>query len=91
MSKRDNRLLLIDMLEGAEKILKYTLKLDYETFMDNEMVVDAVTRNFEIIGEAASRMDSDFKDKNPDIEWIRITGFRTRIIHEYFGIDYDIM
>ena len=59
--------------------------------MDNEMVVDAVTRNFEIIGEAASRMDSDFKDKNPDIEWIRITGFRTRIIHEYFGIDYDIM
>ena len=55
------------------------------------MVIDAVARNFEIIGEAANRIHPDFKNKNPQIEWIRITGFRNRIIHEYFGIDYEIM
>lgn len=54
-------------------------------------MIDAVARNFEIIGEAANRIDPDFKDKNPQIQWIRISGFRNRIIHEYFGIDYEIM
>ncbi len=91
MSKRDNDLLLIDMIEGAEKILKYTSNLDYVTFLGNEMVMDAVARNFEIIGEAANRIDSDFKVLYPQIDWLRITGFRNRIIHEYFGIDYEIM
>ena len=50
-----------------------------------------MVRNFEIIGEAANRIDSDFRDKNPEIEWNRIRGFRNRIIHDYFGIDYEIV
>ena len=91
MSKRDNDLLLMDMLDAAEKILKYTSNLDYDTFLENEMVIDAVARNFEIIGEAANRIGPDFKTTHPQIEWLRITGFRNRIIHEYFGIDYEIM
>ena len=91
MSKRDNKLLLLDMLEGAQKIQKYTSDLDYDAFLENDMVIDAVARNFEIIGEAANRVDPDFKDQHKQIEWLRITGFRNRIIHEYFGIDYEIM
>tara|TARA_B100000949_G_C14031276_1_gene345564 strand:- start:11 stop:310 length:300 start_codon:yes stop_codon:yes gene_type:complete len=79
------------MLDSAEKILRYTSELDYEAFIENDMVIDAVTRNFEIIGEAANRIDAHFKEKNNQIEWGRITGFRNRIIHEYFGIDYEIM
>lgn len=91
MSSRDNNLLLIDMLDSAKKIKKYTANLDFESFMANDMVLDAVARNFEIIGEAANRVEPDFKDLNSQIEWVRITGFRNRIIHEYFGIDYEIM
>jgi uncharacterized protein with HEPN domain len=91
MSKRDNGLLLKDMLEAAEKILKYTANLDYGLFIENDMVIDAVARNFEIIGEAANRIEPDFKIVHSHIEWQRITGFRNRIIHEYFGIDYEIM
>jgi uncharacterized protein with HEPN domain len=91
MSKRDNNLLLLDMLESAEKIKKYTAELNYDSFILNDLVQDAVARNFEIIGEAANRIDPDFKNQNPHIEWLRITGFRNRIIHEYFGIDYEIM
>lgn len=53
--------------------------------------MDAVVRNFEIIGEAASRVNPDFRNKYPEIEWNRLRGFRNRIVHEYFGIDYEIV
>ncbi len=48
-------------------------------------------KNFEIIGEAANKVPDDFKTGHPEIEWLRIIGLRNRIIHEYFGIDYDIL
>ena len=53
--------------------------------------IDAVVRNFEIIGEAANRIDPDFRTLNSEIEWNRIRGFRNRIVHDYFGIDYEIV
>lgn len=53
--------------------------------------MDADVRNFEIIGEAANRIDEEFRDKIPEIEWNRIRGFCNRIIHEYFGVDYKIV
>jgi uncharacterized protein with HEPN domain len=53
--------------------------------------VDAVIRNFEIIGEAANRLPAEFKDSFPEIDWNRIRGFRNRIVHNYFGIDHSIV
>jgi uncharacterized protein with HEPN domain len=91
MSKRDNILLLDDMLLSAKKIVRYTENLDYESFLSDDKTIDAVVRNFEIIGEAANRLDDDFKRSNTQIEWNRIVGFRNRIIHEYFGVDYEIV
>ncbi|MEO6346396.1 MAG: DUF86 domain-containing protein [Aquaticitalea sp.] len=91
MSDRDNELLLLDMLESAEKIQPYTTNLNFGEFLEQEMVLDAVARNFEIIGEAANRISADFKIKNPNIEWMRMTGLRNRINHHYFGIDHEIM
>jgi uncharacterized protein with HEPN domain len=55
------------------------------------MITDAVIRNFEIIGEAANRLPAEFKDLHADIDWQRIRGFRNRIVHDYFGIDYKIV
>ena len=91
MSKRDNILLLEDMLQSALKIKQYTDNLDYNAFISDDKTIDAVVRNFEIIGEAANRIDPDFRTNNPEIEWKRIRGFRNRIIHDYFGIDYEIV
>jgi len=91
MSKRDLILLLEDMLESALKIKRYTAKHDFESFINDERTIDAVVRNFEIIGEAANRIDPDFRTTNPEIEWNRIRGFRNRIVHDYFGIDYEIV
>ena len=91
MSKRDINLLLEDMLEAALKITKYTEDLDFDAFLKDDKTIDAVIRNFEVIGEAASRIDPDFKINNPEIEWKHLRGFRNRIVHEYFGVDYEIV
>lgn len=91
MSKRDKILLLDDMLQSALKIKKYTDNMDFSSFIEDDKTIDAVVRNFEIIGEAANRIDPDFRIANPEIEWTRIRGFRNRIVHEYFGIDYEIV
>lgn len=91
MSRRDIELLLLDMKESAEKILKYTKEMSFDDFLADEKTIDAVVRNFEIIGEASIRVDDDFKFDNPQIEWRRLRGFRNRIVHEYFGIDYEIV
>lgn len=91
MSKRDTLLLLDDMLQSSQKIKRYVAGLDFDSFMSDEKTMDAVVRNFEIIGEAANRVDTDFRDSNPEIEWKRNRGFRNRIVHNYFGIDYEIV
>jgi uncharacterized protein with HEPN domain len=91
MSKRDPKLLVGDILDSAHKILDYTKDLSFHEFINNNMTVDAVIRNFEIIGEAANRLPDEFKDNCPSIDWHRIRGFRNRIVHDYFGIDYSIV
>ena len=59
--KRDATLLLEDILICSERILEYTKDLDFESFSNQQMTKDAVVRNFEIIGEASSKFNSDFR------------------------------
>lgn len=92
MSKRDDKLLLSDIKESCEKILRYVGKISFETFKNDDKTKDAVVRNFEIIGEASNRLSSSIKgDYSSLVEWRRIVGFRNRIVHEYFGVDYEIL
>ncbi len=91
MSKRQPSLLIEDIIESGNKILTYTSTLSFNVFIADSKTVDAVVRNFEIIGEAANRLPEDFREKYPEIDWHRIRGFRNRIIHDYFGIDYAIV
>lgn len=62
-----------------------------EHFVKDEKTVDAVIRNFEIIGEAAQRLPDEFKEKHTEIDWIRIRGFRNRIVHDYMGVDLTLV
>lgn len=91
MSKRQPSLLIEDIIESGNKILTYTSTLSFNDFIADSKTVDAVVRNFEIIGEAANRLPEEFREKYPEIDWHRIRGFRNRIIHDYFGIDYAIV
>ena len=75
------------ILEAAESIISYTDKISYEEFVNDKKTIDAVIRNFEIIGEAVKLLPTILKNKYPEINWQRIRGFRNRIIHDYFGVD----
>lgn len=90
MSKRLPDLLIQDIIESAEKILDYTKGLTYDEFKADSMRVDAVIRNFEIIGEAANRLPEEIKDEISEIDWHKIRGFRNRVAHDYMGINYFI-
>jgi len=91
MSRRDPKLLMEDILDSAHKILEYTNNLSLDNFISDSKTVDAVARNFEIIGEAASRLPDAYRANYPNIEWRRIIGLRNRIVHDYFGIDYEVV
>lgn len=91
MSKRQPGLLIEDIIESGNKILAYTSDFSFEDFIADSKTVDAVIRNFEIIGEAANRVPDEFKEKHPEIDWYRIIGLRNLIVHDYFGIDYEIV
>jgi uncharacterized protein with HEPN domain len=91
MSKRDAKLLLEDMLDSMSKIRKYTFQYSFDDFCRDDKTIDAVIRNFEIIGEAANRIPDELKLNNPEIPWRSLIGLRNRVIHEYFGVDLEIV
>ncbi len=91
MSERIPDLLVQDIIDSCNKILEYTNTLSFDDFCKDGKTIDAVIRNFESIGEAANRLPDDFKERCDDIDWHRIRGFRNRIVHHYFGIDYSIV
>ena len=75
MSKRDPRLFIQDMIEAIEKIGRYTSSIEtLEDFAENEMVVDAVLRNLEIIGEAAKHIPENLRLKYKEVPWRRVVG-----------------
>ena len=59
--------------------------------MSDDRTIDAVIRNFEIIGEAANRLPEEIKDQFTTVDWFMLKGFRNRIVHDYMGIDYKIV
>jgi len=59
--------------------------------MNDEVLQRACVRSLEVIGEAVKNLSEDFKIKEPDLEWRKIAGFRDKLIHYYFGVDWDIV
>jgi uncharacterized protein with HEPN domain len=91
MFRRPIELLLSDICQVIDRIEQYIEKLSFGAFSKDQKSVDAVVRNLEIIGEAASRLPDEFKEKYSEIEWHKVVGLRHRIVHEYFGIDLEII
>jgi len=91
MAVRNFTLYFEDILESAQKILLYTKGMKYDKFISDSKTVDAVIRNFEIIGEAARQLPKSVKDNHADIEWKAIIAFRNVVVHEYFVINHKIM
>jgi len=88
---RDYNLYIEDMLTSMQRIEEYIGEMEFREFKMNYLVVDAIIRNFEIIGEASKNITPEIKDKYPEIPWKKMYGLRNLIAHEYFGIDYEMI
>ena len=91
MRKKWQKLYLSDILSSMMKIRTYIFGLSQEEFSKNGLIIDAVIRNLEIIGEASNRLSSEFRVSQPHVPWSKMTGLRNLIIHEYFGVDSAII
>ena len=93
MKKKDRtyRLFLEDMLLSMNRVAEYINGLSFMEFKHDYKTVDAVIRNFEVIGEASKKIPKEIKDKYPLVPWDEMYLMRNKISHEYFCIDYEIL
>ena len=91
MSNRDERLFLQDIYDSVNAILEFTTELNVEEFAQNRLVYSATIREFEIIGEATIHLSSETLKKYDSIAWRDLKDFRNILIHEYFGVDHQIV
>jgi uncharacterized protein with HEPN domain len=82
---------LEDILDATRKIRAYTNGFSKSAFLQDDKTFDAVVRNLEVIGEAAKNVPDIVRVDTPEIEWKKIAGLRDILIHEYFGIDGEIV
>ena len=88
---RDSRVYLDDILDATRKITVYTGGLSKAAFLEDEKTLDAVVRNLEVIGEAVKKLPENLRAKHSAVEWKKIAGLRDILIHEYFGLDAEIV
>lgn len=91
MSKRGDFEFSSDIIEGIKRIERYIKKMDYQGFLKDTKTQDAVIRNLEIIGEAVKNISNGLKEKHQEIDWKSIAGMRDKIIHFYFGVNWEIV
>ena len=80
-----------DIIDSIAIIVEYTKGMEYDDLIEDRKTVDAVVRNLEIIGEAANQMSKKVKDQYVDIPWEKMVSMRNKVIHEYSGIDLQIL
>jgi len=91
MKKRDYRDYLKDILDSINDIGDFIRDMSFEEFRKDKKTINAVVRSIEVIGEATKKISRALKDKHKDVPWKKMAGMRDRLIHEYFGIDAEIL
>jgi len=91
MSMRNDRAYLTHIRDAIDTIEEYLEVVSYEEFTSNKMIIDAVVRELEIIGEASNNLSEEFRERHPDIVWRRMKDMRNFLIHEYFGVNIKVV
>ena len=91
MPKRGDKEFLLDMMEAIRRVELYTEGLSYQDFLRKIETQDALVRNLEIIGEASKNISKDLRIEYNHIPWKEIAGMRDKVIHFYFGVNWDIV
>lgn len=86
-----DKVYLKHMLDAILAIENYAGDFSKEEFLKDELVQDAVIRQLEITGEASKNLSSDFKKKHQNVAWKEVAGMRDKLIHDYFGVDLEIV
>jgi len=89
--KENDEVYLNHIVDAIERIEEYCQGVSRQKFLKNKMVAAAAVRELEIIGEAARNVSREFRKMNPELPWEQMTGTRNRLIHEYFGVDLEIV
>ncbi|MGA2642452.1 MAG: DUF86 domain-containing protein [Spirochaetia bacterium] len=87
----DDRIRILHMVDAAESVEQFTTGKKREDLDTDQMLLFAIVRAIEVIGEAASKVTDETKATSPGIPWISIIGMRNRLIHGYFDIDSDVV
>jgi uncharacterized protein with HEPN domain len=91
MSHRSWKFRIEDIIEALDRIFRYVQDLNYDGWIKDQKTIDAVIRNLEIIGEAAANVPQEIQSLYVDIPWYQMKGMRNILIHEYFGVDNDVL
>lgn len=83
--------LLFHIKDEVDYLMNNSLDLEFDDFVSNDTLVRAYARSLEIIGEATKKLPKKFKDEHPEIEWKGMAGMRDKLIHDYFGVDYELV
>ncbi len=89
--KREISDYLEDILAECGYLLQRTIDLEYGEFITNEDLTKAFVRSLEVIGEAVKKIPDEIRALHNDISWRDIAGMRDKLIHEYFGVDYEVV
>ena len=87
---RNDQQRLLDMADAIERINKYAIR-GRDAFENDELVQNWIVHHLQILGEAAAKISVDFQKQYPDIPWAKIVGMRNILVHDYFGIDTDVV
>lgn len=82
---------LVDIWEAIERIFSYTADMSEEEFYSKRITQDAVIRNIEVIGEAAKYVSASFRQQHKEVPWKDLAGVRDKLIHQYFGVNLEIV
>lgn len=91
MQRNDWQVRVGDILQAISRIEEYVAGMDAQAFFADHRTIDAVVRNLIIIGEAAGHVAEDFRQANPAVPWTLMRGMRHVVVHEYWGVDLNVI
>ena len=86
-----NKIIVEKILKYIQKLLSYVKGIDYDSFVENTMLVEACVFNLSQMGELANRIDEEFAVAHPEVPWRHIYGLRNRIVHDYEGVNLQLI